>query len=453
MKKTIFIILLFVTFSSNTLLANDSIKSLEKILTPEQMNEDLKSWRDWLTNTHPDLNIRIDDLAQFDANIKKITNETVRPANVKTFLSEISIFNSQFNDGHMNIMVQSQGKLINAIVKEDNGLFPFEVIVSKEKVYISTKLGGASSPLTMAEISSINGMAIADIYGKLITRMYGDSTRHRESLLSDKFALFYWLFIKQSDSFSIVYKKAGKTEERVFQSTRSLPKAISNESFEELFKFELLDDKQALLTINLFWWQDKERFYQFTRNAFQTIKDSNIEHLIIDVRKNPGGDDDMWKNGLLTYIADKPYRHTSRYTKKIIAKYMDEGETEGDVVTADYDKFEAPLDNEPLKFKGKVSVVVGKVTYSSAIVFANTVQDFGFGKIVGEASAGYSWQTGGIQFFTFPHSGLKAVSPRFYLSRPSGNGRGQPVLPDFPLYDNPLNERDLVNEIVNKYDK
>ena len=119
-----------------------------------------------------------------------------------------------------------------------------------------------------------------------------------------------------------MYKNANKTKKQTFQPARTLPKALLNETFEDLFKFELLDKKQALLTINLFWWQDKERFYQFTQNAFQQIKTKGIEHLIIDIRKNPGGDDDMWKQGLLRYIANKPYRHTSRYTKKIIAKKM-----------------------------------------------------------------------------------------------------------------------------------
>ena len=65
---------------------------------------------------------------------------------------------------------------------------------------------------------------------------------------------------------------------------------------------------------------------------------------------------------------------------------MDEGETEGDVVTADYDKFEVPETDEPLRFNGDVSVVVGEITYSSAIVFANTIQDFEFGQVVGEKS-------------------------------------------------------------------
>lgn len=442
---------LMAVFSSATLLANDSIKNLEKIITPEQMKADLKSWRNWLNNTHPDLSIRIDDVAQFNADINKIDGKFTKPTNVRTFLYEISQLNSQLKDGHMNILVQSQAKLIKTIIKEGSGLFPFEVMVNKGKVIISTELGGKDSQLTMAEITSINGTPISDIYNIMIARMYGDSISHRESLLSQKFALYYWLFVNPSDQFTVVYKNANKTKKQTFQPTRTLPKALLNETFEDLFKFELLDKKQALLTINLFWWQDKERFYQFTQNAFQQIKTKGIEHLIIDIRKNPGGDDDMWKQGLLRYIANKPYRHTSRYTKKIIAKYMDEGETEGDVVTADYDKYEMPVNEEPLKFNGKVSVVVGKVTYSSAILFANTVQDFGFANIVGENSAGYSWQTGGIQFFTLPNSGLKAVSPRFYLTRPSGKGSGQPVLPDTPMQDNPLNERYLIEGIAKNY--
>lgn len=112
---------------------------------------------------------------------------------------------------------------------------------------------------------------------------------------------------------------------------------------------------------------------------------------------------------------------------------------------------ETPNDKELLKFDGDVSVVVGKVTYSSAIVFANTMQDFDFADIVGEKSAGYSWQTGGIQFFTLPHSGLKAVSPRFYLVRPSGEGKGLPVLPDTPLPDDALNPRALIDIIAQRY--
>jgi hypothetical protein len=137
--------------------------------------------------------------------------------------------------------------------------------------------------------------------------------------------------------------------------------------------------------------------------------------------------------------------------QRTITKYMDEGEIVDDVVTADYDKYELPSDNVPLKFEGKVFVVAGNVTYFSAILFANTIQDFRFGQIVGEGSAGYSWQTGGIQFFTFPYLSLKAVITQFYLSRTSGKGFGLTVQPNFLMHNNPLNARTFINELVKNY--
>jgi len=56
--------------------------------------------------------------------------------------------------------------------------------------------------------------------------------------------------------------------------------------------------------------------------------------------------------------------------------------------------------------------------------------------------------TGGIQFFTFPNSGLKAVSPRFYLVRPSGEGKGKHVIPDTLFEDDALNSGMLISPII-----
>ena len=157
------------------------------------------------------------------------------------------------------------------------------------------------------------------------------------------------------------------------------------------------------------------------------------------------------EQGIVKYIANKPYQHTSKYTKKIIAKYMDEGETEGDVVTKVFDRFEQPVNDEPLKFSGKVSVVVGSYTYSSAILFANTMQDFGFAEIVGEASAGYSSANWGHSILTLPNSQLKAVTPRFYLVRPSGKQQGRPVIPNKAFQDDVLKPQQLINTIMNEF--
>ncbi|MCC2618010.1 hypothetical protein LJ739_17280 [Aestuariibacter halophilus] len=426
----------------------DPIADLQQTLTAAQMRQDIDAWHQWLHDTHPDPSIRIADMDMFKQRLAGIENSFDGPQTTLQFLDGITPLNSLFNDGHMSLMVPSQGKLVRALMDQEGGLFPFEVTVSDGQLFIASQLGGAATEHHGKQLSHINGVAADSIYTTLMARVYGDTVRHREAILAQKFAHYYWLFIAQTNTFDVQFQDGNTT---TFEGLSTLPVALQNEGFDELFTFEVLDDHQALLTINLFWWEDKDRFYAFTESVFKQLKQQGIEHLIIDVRQNPGGDDDTWKQGILTYIADKPYRHTSRYTKKIIAKYMDEGEVLGDVVSEDYDAFDTPQPDHPLHFDGDVTVVIGALTYSSALVFANTVQDFGFAQIAGEPSGGYSWQTGGIQFFTLPNSGLKAVAPRFYLHRPSGEGKGQQVMPDVELRDDPRTPRNLIEQLARRY--
>ncbi len=407
-----------------------AINALEPTLTPQQMHEDIDKWWQWTKNTHPNLSLRIADINTFENNLKELKSKLNSPLSVNDFLAHISILNGQFNDGHMNIMVPSQRRLVEQITEEKNGLFPFEVNIEDGLISISGKLGGDKSIYENARIVAINNHPIESIYTQLMSRMYGDTVAHKEALLSSKFALYYWLFIDKSKDFVITFSDKTRPLNLVVGASNNKPLSLQSSTFENTFKFEMLNPDEAKMTINEFWWHDKQAFYDFTQDAFTNLQAHKIKHLIIDVSLNRGGDDDMWKKGLLNYIADKPYRHTSFYQKKVIAEHQDEGEEIGDVISKSYQKFEPSGIDNPLYFGGKVSVLVGVNTYSSAILFANTVQDHGFARIIGDATGGYSWQTGGIQFFTLPNSKLRAVSPRFYLARPSGEGENQVVEPD-----------------------
>lgn len=437
----------FLLISSAEILSyqDDTTHPLASMLTVQQMKQDIDSWLNWVDATHPNVAIRFNRDHRFKTRVKELMTAIDKPMNQQQFLAHISQLNSEFNDGHMNLFLPSQSKIIDYAVEQGQGLFPFEVLIDNGRLFITSALGGENSSVTGQQIIGINGRDVSQVYAQLIARGYGDTEQHRAALLANKFALYYWLFIEQKETFQLTL-----SDNKVITvpATRNKPRSLQRASFEQQFDFQILDDKSALLTINLFWWQDKQRFYDFTKSVFTTIKKKNIKHLIIDVRKNFGGDDDMWKQGILTYIADKPYRHTHAYVKKIIAKYMDEGETEGDVVSKEYDKFEQAHPEHPLHFNGKVTVLVGSLTYSSAILFANTVQDFGFGEVAGQPSAGYSWQTGGIQFFTLPHSDLRGVCPRFYLQRPNGKGAGEAVIPNRLLPDDPLAPSILIDRVA-----
>lgn len=170
--------------------------------------------------------------------------------------------------------------------------------------------------------------------------------------------------------------------------------------------------------LSSFSWPEKERFLAFTREAFSDLKSGDIQTLIIDIRANGGGDDTFWVEGILPYIADRSYRWGSTFRKRVLEQYKDEGETTGDVVRGEIDDWIQRQPENPLRFSGKVHVLIGPSTYSSAVLFSNVIQDFDFGTVAGGGPGARERQSGGVQRSVLPNTGLVLYWPRFVLDRP-----------------------------------
>ena len=150
------------------------------------------------------------------------------------------------------------------------------------------------------------------------------------------------------------------------------------------------------------------------------MRAGGTKNLVIDVRANGGGNDEMWIEGILPYFANKRYRWASHYRKRVVVADAAKHEAVGDIVDGEVETWTPPQPDNPLRYSGKVYVLVGPATYSSAVVFSNVVQDFGFGVVAGMGGSVRTATTGGTRRTTLPNSGLILVSPRFVLTRPSG---------------------------------
>jgi hypothetical protein len=157
----------------------------------------------------------------------------------------------------------------------------------------------------------------------------------------------------------------------------------------------------------------------------------------------------MWKTGILPYIADKPYRHASSYIKKVIPGRGSETERVGDVVHGFVSLAPPELDH-PLRFSGKTYVLTGRLTYSSAVLFSNVVQDFGFAQLVSAGGYANVRQSGGVQNIVLPNTGLELSVPRFVLDRPSGERQPALMRPDIVLPDSPFDERAIVDALLQR---
>ena len=428
--------------------AHAQAPSAQRLFSPQELRQDLAFLEASIRSTHPDL-AHSANVAQWDQKLQLIDQQLDHPMTLSQAWLTLGTLNPILADGHLGVAFPHWSSSTEEHLAANGVLFPFEVIVNPSgQIRIQSNLGGSPSALAGRRILAINGHPAQAISDTLLARMYGDTPASRAGLLSNRWWFFFWQTYGASKSFDLTI--AGHKPRHIhLAGSHAQPRYLAYQaSFYRAFQFHRLGKHAAVLTINRFYWPEKERFFDFTHKAFKTIAQSEIETLIIDVRQNGGGDDDMWMKGILPYIATKPWRWASTYEKKVIPHHQDPGQKIGDVVHGTIDHWVQPDSHNPLHFAGELYVLIGNQTYSSAVLFANVVQDFGFGHIAGQGGSVRATQSGGVQSFTLPNSGLEAFSPRFILTRPSGAAAPVFVQPDILLPAHPLHPQEALAELL-----
>lgn len=406
--------------------------------SPQQLQEDLAVIDAAIRSSHPDF-IHSADVAEVEKLLLAIGQRLEQPMSRDEAWRELAMLNPALADGHFFVAFSDWRADSEAHLNTGGAFFPFEIQVTAEaEVFIKSQLGGGHTPHADSRIVSIDGMDAAEIVRELLARVHGDTYALRAELLSRRWWWYYWRMYGPKTDFDIVFNQRADSANRVPASS-AMPAVLADEaSFERQFNLKLLPCKSALLTVSSFYWPDKERFFEFARSAFIRLRDEKVETLLIDIRANGGGDDDMWMRGLLPYIANKPYRWASGYRKRIIDEYRDEGETSGDVVAGTIDRWIPAEPDNPARYSGKTIVLTGPSTYSSAIVFANVMQYFDFGTIAATGQLARADQTGGVQKLSLPNTGLAFWWPRFILNRPSAASEPEFLEPDVSIDVDPL---------------
>lgn len=405
--------------------------------TPEQLRADLAALTAALRDMPPDLAHTVDPkkVAEALGELEKQIGAT--PLDRDAAWRLFATLNPLLGDGHLFVGFVDWRAETREHLKSGGVLFPFEMSASPDgELRIAQSLGGAPSDLAGAQIETLNGVDARAVTAALLARVHGDTPNFRTALLARRFWLYYWKVFGAPLRFDVGL--AGEKDARHIGGSAALPAVLADEdSFERQFRVELKPDHAAVLTVSSFAWGDKAQFLAFTRDAFEKLRAARTRNLIIDVRANGGGNDEMWIEGILPYLANKPYRWASHYRKRVVVADAAKHEAVGDIVDGEVETWTPPQPDNPLRFTGKVYVLVGSATYSSAVVFSNVVQDFGFGTIAGVGNSVRSATTGGTRRTTLPNSGLIVVSPRFVLTRPSGKTEPALLTPDLEARDLP----------------
>jgi hypothetical protein len=410
--------------------------------SPQELRQDLAELEAAIGRIHPDVehSVRKADLARALSELKARLN---RPMTRDEAWVAMAALNPVMADGHLVVTYPGgSGAELNRHLGGGGRLFPFDVHVACDgEIYIRSALNGEASALQGRRIEAIDGVAGRQIAERLLAHINGDTPALRAALVSMRFPFFYWKLFGDKQSYRL--QVAGV--ESVVEGRSDMPLAYAERSFEQLFRLEMPNPRQAVLTVNEFYWREKSKFYDFTRDAFARMQAAGTQTLVIDLRGNTGGDDDMWLEGLMPYIASKPYRNGSDSLLKVIEGRQKEGQRIGDVVRGSQSVYQPALDN-PLRFTGKVYVLIGPATYSSAILFTTAVQDHGFATVVGTGSAARATQSGGTQSLKLSRTQIGLVAPRFLLKRASG-GEGL-VQPDILIPEDPFRAATAIEALL-----
>jgi hypothetical protein len=430
------------------LLCAAPVVAQELQFSAQALKQDLAAIDAAIRSTHPGIHHSADE-AELGRSMRAIEQRLVAPMTREAAWREFATLNPVLADGHLFVGFADWSAESQAHLDAGGVFFPFEVhVTAAGEVLVKSQLGGAASPLAGARIDFINGVDARTISKELLARVHGDTPAFRAALLSRRWWFFYWKLYGARTGFDLVFSPGPSVRKSVPGSSVQPEMLAAGTRFERQFSLALLPQRSALLTVNTFSWPDKPRFLEFTRDAFSKIREAGVQTLVIDIRANGGGNDDMWMDGILPYVATKPYRWASGYKKKVLEGRQEAGQVPGDVVSGVVERWIQPEPAHPLRYAGKVYVLVGCSTYSSAVLFSNVVQDFGFGVVAGTGGCVRASQSGGVQRVVLPNTGLVVFAPRFVLTRPSGATAPEWVEPDVPVRDDPLRARAAVEALL-----
>jgi hypothetical protein len=191
-------------------------------------------------------------------------------------------------------------------------------------------------------------------------------------------------------------------------------------------------------------------------SVFCLIQKDKIQKLVIDVQNNSGGNSEIG-DILISYFSDKPYTSYQGKWKKS-QEYSDflKGYGHVDPVYESIPNGEYyPIKAQEIKpalnknrFKGSTYVVVGKNTFSSAMMFSVIVLDNKLARLVGETpQKGHPNHFGELIVFQTPNTRLGFCFGVKIWIRPSGSYTPKQLIPEKIIDLEGKNERQIIEQL------
>jgi hypothetical protein len=191
-------------------------------------------------------------------------------------------------------------------------------------------------------------------------------------------------------------------------------------------------------------FQNSEEQLAYADSLFAELDRTAVQNLVIDLRFNSGGNSNFG-DYLLDYLTREPYRKAARMdvrlSELLFNTYEGYREFEGltGMTISRRVRLEQP-EARGIRFDGKLYVLVGPGTFSSAGMFAAMVKDFQLGTLIGEETGATRECFGEVLNVRLPNSDLKlnVSCKRWFAPVPQFDDSRRGTVPDIPVDDGVL---------------
>jgi len=382
-------------------------------ISPDALRSDFLLLRDSLQKRHPSL-YRFNSQATIEHIFDSCQAAIKDSMTVGEFYSLTSFVIASIGDGHANCRLS--GQMMNNFMNSVK-VFPAMVLFIHERAYVFCCK--QNDGLAGTELLSINGRSMDEIIRRLYRYLPTDGNiqSRRNWEMPEFFHLLYAIVYGVEGNYVVTCRTPGGEVRTATLEADYLHDFICSSPFPRPSRYLQLSytsDNIAILTIGTFFdgflRQTGESFTSFLDSAFNDIKAKKVKKLVIDGRRNQGGNDDNGKL-LYSYLSQTPFMY---YTAQEMV---------------------SPKENS---YSGKVYFLMNGRSFSATAEFSAIARSNQRGLFIGEETGGtYCGDTSGDDLMlTLPNTQINCRIPlvRYTMAVKENKYMDRGVIPDHVVY-------------------
>jgi C-terminal processing protease CtpA/Prc len=438
-------------------------KSYTKIFSPNKLREDLDFLFKTIEEVHPNM-YAYTSKGSFSKLRDQLYSQSSKPMSRLEFYKAIAPVVAFLKNGHT--FMQLPRGAFEEYLQKGGKIFPLECYWDGTSMILKSCASGDDLPIG-SEILAIDNQNAKEFLVRTTRYFPAENKPYNLGLLESENTLpmLLWLEKGNAESMTIsiktmdgviekyVIKPLSKTEIENQVTANETKDTTASSDKNPNYSYRCIPEHNVGL-IEFNSCSGLEKFEAFLVETFDKIQEQIPDNLIIDIRKNSGGQSSLGDE-FLEYLTDKPFRQFEKIelkvSKQVCEQYNSLGmhESEGQIGSMkSYEGgFEQPEEN-PLRFKGQLFLLIGPKTASSAMSFAAAVKHFGIGNLIGRETEDTPVNYGECIMGSLPNTGLgfSVACKRFVQAGGVENGRG--VIPDCEVKQTPKDTAKGVDTVL-----